>query len=834
MNRSTLAVVLLAGTALVGVAAPAMAQIEEIVVTTRKRAENLQDVPITITAFTAANIERKGIATLEDITKYSPGLSLEEGFSKQDTRITIRGLSPTRGRQNAAVLIDDVDISSEAIQTAGGSLFINPRLFDVERIEVVKGPHSALYGRSAFAGAINYITKKPGDAFEGTIAADIASYGKQEGRIALSGPIVQDRLSVGFSGAAWNFNGFYRNTITGKKVGGYDGGGAAVSAVFTPNDILKFTARGEYSKDHFDVMARTFLPPSATTLSLPASAVGQGLPNIVAGTTTTVIPITGLIPDADRLPPVRQSTNPRTPGQDYPGDDRTLRSITLRSEANFERFSIISLSYIGNHDMVQFHDTLGQGDAAQLNAIQETHFLTNNKTVSEDLRIQSNDPESRLKWTVGGLFWNEITHQESRSNVCASTVGGCVTLLSGLGVSRGYFINPNKYKRATHHYSVYGIASYDVTDQLTLEAEFRNVWEIERISAGISSTSIGCVGLQRVVVAGVLRCTVPAPQVQSPTVTAYGRTRTDSEFFAPRLSVQYKLNPELMMYASAAQGKKPGGSLSLLAPTLVAGVVNFDQTKFKQESLWVYELGFKSQWLDNRLRVNANAYYQDFRNKQETGTRVDAQGLPVPGPGNAEKARVWGIEAETAFVATENLSFAGAYTYINSKYVRFNLQQNTAANIALAGNCVVVRPAVGTPYCNVSYAGKELVLSPKHSFNVSAEWRDELTADLDWFFEVDTKYMGKRFTSFDNATFLDSYWNVDLRLGVDTDKWQLVGYVTNLFDDDTLKAGVTNLPDFNTGFISGGVSPQGPGLASGTLATLPDKRQFGVRASYRF
>ena len=124
----------LATTALVASVAPAFAQIEEIVVTTRKRAENLQEIPIIVTAFTAENIERKGIGTITDVLQYTAGVQINEAFIPQDQRIIIRGLSPTRGRPNVAVLQDDIDISSESLQSGGGSLLINPRLFDIERV----------------------------------------------------------------------------------------------------------------------------------------------------------------------------------------------------------------------------------------------------------------------------------------------------------------------------------------------------------------------------------------------------------------------------------------------------------------------------------------------------------------------------------------------------------------------------------------------------------------------------------------------------------------------------------------------------------------------------
>ena len=104
----------------------------------------------------------------------------------------------------------------------GGSFIINPRLLDVERIEVVKGPHAALYGRSAFAGAVNYITKKPGDKFEANVQVDAGTYGKYEGRGSIALP-VSDKLSIGMNAEGWNFDGFYKSTVSGAKVGGGKG-----------------------------------------------------------------------------------------------------------------------------------------------------------------------------------------------------------------------------------------------------------------------------------------------------------------------------------------------------------------------------------------------------------------------------------------------------------------------------------------------------------------------------------------------------------------------------------------------------------------------------------
>ena len=219
-STRTLKSALLLTTVLAMGATEALAQIEEIVVTTRKREENLQQVPITVTAFTADMISRQGIRTIGDIAKFTPGLSFDKGFAPQDTRPNIRGLPTTRGRPPIGILLDGIDISSESISTAGGSSLMNLKLVDVERIEVVKGPQSALYGRVAFGGAINYISKQPNfEGTETTINTDLGTYGLHEVRGALNAP-VSDKMAVRVNALYSDFNGFYNNDISGKRIGG--------------------------------------------------------------------------------------------------------------------------------------------------------------------------------------------------------------------------------------------------------------------------------------------------------------------------------------------------------------------------------------------------------------------------------------------------------------------------------------------------------------------------------------------------------------------------------------------------------------------------------------
>ena len=145
----------------VGAIPPAFAQeaslaIEEIIVTARKTEENSQDIPIALEAFSATTIAEKGVDGIEDVAGLSAALTFDTGLLPNDTRPVIRGLSSTRGRSNVATLIDDVDVTSEALTTGGGGITGNLRLMDLQRVEIVKGPQSVLYGRSAFTGAVNY------------------------------------------------------------------------------------------------------------------------------------------------------------------------------------------------------------------------------------------------------------------------------------------------------------------------------------------------------------------------------------------------------------------------------------------------------------------------------------------------------------------------------------------------------------------------------------------------------------------------------------------------------------------------------------------------------
>ena len=255
------------------VAPMSMAQvIEEITVTARKKSENLQDVPISVNVITSDILDRRSIRDLNDVTKLDPSLIFDKGFAPDDIRVVVRGIDNGRGRPVVATIIDGVDISSEALATAGASQLISPTLIDIERIEIVKGPQIALYGRTAFAGAISYVTKGASEELEINTSVEVAQDGFHEARISASGP-ASDNLGIRFNALTWSFDGFHENTVTGNKVGGGEGHSASILFDWNPvgNEKLSIRTRIDTIEDKYASPAQAFVPYNQIA-AVPADA----------------------------------------------------------------------------------------------------------------------------------------------------------------------------------------------------------------------------------------------------------------------------------------------------------------------------------------------------------------------------------------------------------------------------------------------------------------------------------------------------------------------------------------------------------------------------------
>ncbi len=790
--------------------AVSFAQVEEITVTARKRSENLQDVPLAITAFDERMIEQKGIQTILDVAKATPSLVYDKGFVSQDTRPQMRGLPATRGRPPVAILLNGVDVSSESFSTGGGGNLMNLRLLDLERVEVVKGPQSALYGRTAFGGAINYITKKAPDTFEGNISAGVAEGGLYEVKGAVGGPVIEDRLSLRVQGSYAEFDGFYANTVSGEDLGGYEDKGVSVSAKWTPTDRLITNASYLHSENTSEPRAQYhigFVNGTSSAVPLPANTRGVRL-----GTGTA--PALSYIP----LGPIKQgsaiqiSLDPRT-AQDYLGASLNLDLVNLQTEYEFDGAVLSSWFGYVDADAVSLQDidfyglpwravTLPApgGTAEPLQRAFESNLRTGTRQTNFEARISS-DAAADIGWALGGLYWKENLAQSAGSALTnLSTPGASASLNTQL--TRNPLVRGVQSRR-TEHYSVYGLVEYEFAERFTASAEARYSWEDLAVRF---APSIGVVGTGLTSVQSVFT---------GPTNIA---ATSSSNFFAPKFTLQYELSDDANVYGTVSKGVKPGGY------STTGFTTNPDLVKVKAETLWNYELGAKTSWLDDMFVVNAAAFYMDYKNKV-LQTLVPDPGNPLgvtTAAVNASDARIYGLEADVAWNITNALRLSGGYTYLDAKYTDFTNNTTSGVEIVTAGNCTLVT-VVGTQVCNVSYTGNQMERIPKHSGTLGLTYRTPVSATLDLVAGTTGTFRSKRFDDEGNKSYYQSYFTADANLTLEADMWSATLYVNNVFDDETVQSGqgVTDIFAVPT-----------PGRF--ITAYAPDPRQFGFRTSYRF
>jgi outer membrane receptor protein involved in Fe transport len=943
-------------------------QIEEIVVTTRKKEESLQDVPIAVDAITSADIERQGIADLNDIVKASPSVQFDRSFGPSDTRITIRGLSNTRGRSNVAFLVDNIDVTTENLIVAGSGLLANRRLLtDVERIEIVKGPQSALYGRAAFAGAFNYITKEPGDEFDGSVKVDFADDGFQQVDGAFGGPI-SETLGVRSTAFWYSSDGHYENSISGDDVGGSSGSGGALTAVWRPNDITKVKMRAEYSQEDFDPLPNVrigggwqdgqgvglrlypegMLQYARDQLELIAADPAYPYKNALGfngnnGTSTGILDLNQYCPESLKpqlaglgpgfcLPDtfgsakgrvVAHGEDPAT-GDDFDGTDlETFRFSTIAT-FDLDEGVVTSLSGWTNFDGSDTYDQDWQAagfdyrftppggtptTAQQLpptvmpySTTRVPDQLTSGQIANTNSEVEQFSQELRysskldgpVQFDIGALWWDE-----KRSLYDSNSITACMPL-DKIGVisldGNGNFVyptfgyepgvcdgtnntvvgwqpywalqrpqTPGYWRAETQHWSFYGTISWEFVENWTLTFEDRYVSEQFNLLKPNQSTCTA-LGFQAIigqtfqndpdVVCPLDKTITPDEQLTNNDSIRPLQGTVNSHFSTPKMTLNWQVTPESLLYFYWAKAQKPGGINALAAGGSAAVLRN---ENFEPEKLTAWEFGTKNTFeFFGPLLANTAFFLQDYTDKQVTTQVIDDSGISQPRVENASGAEIWGLELEFQWQPewVEGLSVSLAYTYLDAEYTKFIDNVTSTQRLALANaagrDCTlvglnrnpdpnnpdpVVEPYVkGGTYdaiaCQVDYSGAKLERTPENAVATAVSYqRPLLDSGLDLLAEVSANWQDKRALDEGNALWFDSYWTVDTRLGLIHPQYEIVAYVDNLFDDDTIKSGGSG-PDFGrqvaeTAFTAGlGVSH--------FFGTLPDPRIFGIRVLYRF
>jgi outer membrane receptor protein involved in Fe transport len=790
--------------------------LEEITVTARRREESLQEVPLSITAFSNDQIQRAGISGFGDVAKLTPSLMFDQEFGANDTRPTIRGLPATRGRPPVGILIDGIDVSSEAIATAGGGNLLNLRLLDIERIEVVKGPQSALYGRVAFGGAVNYVTARAGEEFGGRINAMAASGDMYEVGGSVGGPIGDSGLRARLYGGYSRSEGFFRNAVSGDKVGGHEAAQVSLSFDYAASDTFSlrgFLSYGDQENEQQPYYQYSTVDNSSQLLPLPVNVAGQ-----MTGNLTLPAAIRSLLPGPLRpRDTVEVSVDPRT-NRDYEGSTLTSAFATIQGSWRLGTTRLDATLGFLDADSSNLQDIEGYGRAVRqvslpapggiaepLGSALEFNTEDEVRQMTQELRW-SNLEDETTRWAVGVLRWTEDARQVNRSIAAILSAPGASAGLNQRLVNSN--ITPSLNGRDTKHLSAYALLERSFTDRVSAGIEARYYWEDFEYDFPTSVLVLG---------AGTVPIPAPARPRQLTDVPL------DATYFAPKATVEFQATPEMLYYASIGKGVKPAGI------STVGQFTRVEDNRFDAETLWNYEIGAKTSWLDNRIVVNGALFFMDYEDKQVSALVVD----PAEPTGlravisNASGAEVLGLELETSIFVTQRLRLTAAYTFLDAQYTDFTELSRNASNIALAGTCqpVVVGTGTQSNQCLLDLSGNRLERSPRHAGNVTLSYAAPLGEDSSLLTELAAQYQSKRYFDQYNAQYFDAFGNVDLRVTWDKGPWSVTAFVNNLLDDDTIRAGFTQ-GDFFGLFSS-------PGSRS-FVAIATDPIRGGLRASYRF
>ncbi len=782
--------------------------IEEIVVTARKREESLQDIPIAVSAFDAQAIETRGLQSIDDVSRFTPGLSFSKAFGRATERPVIRGLSNVLAgvqfgvEAGAAYFVDGVYYPGD-IQ--------NLDLGDLERVEIIKGPQSALYGRNTYSGAINFVTRSPGDEFRLDANALTASDGETQIRATIGGPILRDALAGSLTARAYDYDGEWTNTVTGGTVG--DESSRSISGVleWTPADTFSLRTRVQYNDDD-DGPPPIFLQPAESNNCFPglrsmASWIltgssnnnqyycGQINPGPVALNTDA---ISGPSPTVPGLPPGSTFFGNLYSGNDGTAFDGLEREQTLVSlladwtigpgyeltASTAFRTDEVKTGYDSDHTSINFFF------APLPSGLTEAFFANTNKDEIEDYSVElrfASPTDRAFRWLLGGFFYSQ--ELEGSDITFANPDGGPVVDISD-----------------TRNEAYFGYIEYDFTDRLTATLEGRYARETKQLWEAVTATAPGFSG------------------------------RDEWSNFTPRATLDYQITENTLIYGVVAKGVKPGGFNGN------AGVIN-DAPTYEQEEAWNYELGLKSSLNDGRVQLSAAAFFIDAQDIQLT--------TPVPGVGgsaltsiatNQGSGEVIGLELDLRANVTDQLDVGLTYALADSQFTEgcddFQWTLTSGGGELQPEGPDQSVDFTGNGDCSIE--GKQFPISSKHQASAFFNWYLPAGGENEWFVTGDVTYESKKYVQVHNLAYAPAATIAGLRVGYQTPSWKVSAFARNLFDEDSVVIATRWLaipllsPQFSLNPAASIPGSAAGGSPRAFFTTLRRGTQVGLEVSYSF
>ncbi|WP_374408093.1 TonB-dependent receptor [Pelagerythrobacter sp.] len=709
---------------------PASSDANVILVTARRRDESLQEVPVAINVLSEQIIAEKGINDVSAVASLTPALQFDTGSSPADIRPSLRGIALVEGRSNVAIIVDGIDVTGVSLNTVigGGGAQTATALMDLERVEVVKGPQTVYFGRSAFAGAVHFISKDPEFDLGGSVELAAGDHGQRELTGHITGPIVGDVVAAKLSATYRGFDGFYQNPGDGYNLDGYVTKGIG-GAVLIETGGLTAKIRGSFIDQDSGTGAGFILPREDTSLN--------GV---------------NLITEED----FDESQVAISSDHRYAGNDsKTYRAVldleydlggglTLNSLSGYNRIkSRIEFDFDKKPDNIPSGTELPGG---LVNCLPDVcvgifDFDTDLQQISSELRLAYETDGFRAM--IGGYIFDENYEEIDYTRFLGARP--FITSTRDNIPARPALLNTNTY-------SGFGALEFDVTDQLTVTGELR--YNHEKIEAAAAT------GVNILFLTG-------SNEIDF-------RDEVTYDTWLPRVSVGYEVNADLNFYATVAKGSKPGG--------FNTGQVRNDLRPFGQETIWSYEIGAKGSAFSNAVTWEASAYYSDWRDVQTTTICYGSASPFGPEPEcptsgavsinyivNADSAEVKGAEFAASAQLTDWFSLSASYAYTDSKFEDFVARD------------VFPAPAGTTR----QFGGNRVQLIPKHSASGTARVEAPVADALDGFASLTGSYRSKRFARFDNRVLLDDKITLDAQIGVKTDSFTGLLFVNNLLNDLT-------------------------------------------------
>lgn len=634
------------------------AALAEITVTARKVEESLQDIPVAVSVVNEGKIEESGIRDTYELMRLMPNVAFTQSYTRTNDRPAIRGMGNIVGERTVGLFIDGVYIPGDITSSDIGNL---------ERVEVLRGPQTALFGRGTLAGAINYVTRRPSAELDGRLSLAAGSEGLIDAGGYVSGPFDEaGRYRYYLSGRSYEYDGWYRNTgPDGGRAGSEQSRSVAAGLYLSPIDALDITLRASYGEDDDGIWAtRLFKELNCFTEITAVAARG--------GYWCGRVPVVG----RDGI-----ATDVRQADFVDPGIERETFRSSLEIRVDIGQLELKSITALSQeeetwtYDDAQVNSATGPYRPGTPNAGYLARRGVDWDSKSQELHL-SNGAESSLRWLIGAFWYNE--ERQDYTNI--------VDVRSGSYPAIVY--DP---LREVTNLAFFGRMEWDFATAWTLGLEGRYAEDELEVSL------------------------------------ATGPVKRKFESFAPRVSFTWRATEDVTAYASYALGTRPGGiNTGLFAPTVpvgererLSGYIEIDEEEADN-----YELGVKAWLMDRRLYAEVTVFQIDW-DKQALTTGViyiNSAGVPanISLQQNAGKTRIRGGELALSWQALESLTFTGTFGLADSEFLEFC----DPTQVPLTGDCSVAgNQTPNTPETTASLsANHHLDLGPDWTLNSSVDY----------------------------------------------------------------------------------------------------------------